>query len=74
MSGCDDALRPFLGVVLEKCVVLKFVYMLDAQLYIILVPLLCESSTCTLASYPGPSRGGRERAWYTLRAHALGSP
>ena len=27
-----------------------------------------------LASFPGPSRGGGERAWYTLRAHAPGSP
>ena len=23
-----------------------------------------------LASFPGPSRGGGERAWYTLHAHA----
>ena len=27
-----------------------------------------------VASYPGPSRGGGERAWYTLHAHALGDP
>ena len=27
-----------------------------------------------LASYPGPSRGGRERAWYTLCVHASGDP
>ena len=27
-----------------------------------------------LASYPGPSRGGGERAWYTLHAHVPGDP
>ena len=27
-----------------------------------------------LASFPGPSRGGGERAWYTLHAHAPGDP
>ena len=27
-----------------------------------------------VASFPGPSRGGGERAWYTLHAHARGSP
>ena len=27
-----------------------------------------------LASYPGPSRGRGERAWYTLHAHAPGDP
>ena len=27
-----------------------------------------------VASYPGPSERGGERAWYTLHAHALGDP
>ena len=27
-----------------------------------------------LASFPGPLRGGEKRAWYTLHAHALGTP
>ena len=27
-----------------------------------------------VASYPGPSRGGGKRAWYTLHAHAPGDP
>ena len=27
-----------------------------------------------VASYPGPSKGGGERAWYTLHAHRRGTP
>ena len=33
-----------------------------------------EKQGTKLASFPGPSRGGGERAWYTLHAHAPGPP
>ena len=40
--------------------VYRLICLVVAHLYII------------VASFPGTSRGGGERAWYTLRAHAPG--
>ena len=50
--------------------------------YYVIIIVSCHRHTvqsyavvrCYLASFPGPSRGGGERAWYTLHAHAPGDP
>ena len=38
------------------------------------IQFICISVDSSLASFPGPSRGGGERAWYTLHVHAPGDP
>ena len=57
-----------------KCSIFCVITFIPIMLYFIKSTVLSTFSRVLLASYPGPYRGGGERAWYTLHAHAPGDP